>query len=72
MTSTKVLKRKLKRKTRKMTNEELRTALWIVRDKMDTNTEPMDLSSKLFIQEEVYSQELKRRELLEWALKTKE
>jgi hypothetical protein len=60
--------RKLARQARKMSNEELRAALWEVRDRTESIENP---SEQLFLREDIYSKELKKRELLEWALRTK-
>jgi hypothetical protein len=60
--------KKLSKKAKKMSNEELRDALWDVRrmSKIAENTSINDL----LIKEEIFSKELKNRELLEWALRT--
>ena len=72
--SQKRFERKLTREAKKMTNEELRKALWSVRKQLENNDQSSsiltDKSMKSLIMEAVYSNELKRRELLEWALKT--
>lgn len=68
MGSKRKIEKKFSKQARKMSNEELRAALWDVRNK----TESQDGSSEeLFILESIYSEELKRRELLEWALRTR-
>lgn len=62
-------------KAQNMSNSELRDALLeirkinIVEEKESVKKFDMD-SQKNLLLEGVYSQELKRRELLEWALKT--
>jgi hypothetical protein len=67
MSSERKITKKLTKQARKMTNEELRAALWDVRTKSESQENP---SEKLFIMESIYSNELKKRELLEWALLT--
>lgn len=64
-------RRKIGRKTRKMTNEELRTALWETRDKLADQEVHSEEIEDLMVWEEMYSIELKNRELLEWALQTR-
>ena len=59
--------KKISRQARKMSNEELRDALWDVRNKSESQNNPSDT---LFLMESIYSNELKKRELLEWALRT--
>jgi hypothetical protein len=66
--SRKKLEKKLLRKAQKMSNEELRDALWEVRRK--SKTIENDSIDDLLIKEEIFSKELKNRELLEWALRT--
>lgn len=62
---------KYHRLARKMSNEELRDALWEVRDKIKTSTTQDNSLDQLLRLEEIYSLELKNRALLEWALKSK-
>ncbi|MGC9777608.1 MAG: hypothetical protein HZR80_00010 [Candidatus Heimdallarchaeota archaeon] len=68
------LERKLSRETQKMTNEELRSALWSTRKQSEQKEEVANDLEKTklrsFLMEDIYSKELKKRELLEWALKT--
>ncbi|NHK32675.1 MAG: hypothetical protein FK730_15095 [Asgard group archaeon] len=66
--SKKKIHKKLSKKARKMSNEELRDALWDIRRKIKISEN--DFIGDLLIKEEVYSKELKSRELLEWALRT--
>jgi hypothetical protein len=66
--SRKKLEKKLSKKVRKMSNEELRDALWDVRKKSKITEN--DSIGDLLIKEEIFSKELKNRELLEWALRT--
>ncbi|HUT82541.1 MAG TPA: hypothetical protein VMZ29_15190 [Candidatus Bathyarchaeia archaeon] len=54
-----------------MSNEQLCKALWVIRDHNDLIDNFTKDSQKSFLIEEVYSKELKRRELLEWALNSK-
>ena len=68
--------RQLLLQAKDMPNSELRDALLEVRksnrkDKNESGNELDVDSQKNLLMEGVYSQELKRRELLEWALKTK-
>ena len=66
----KIFKRKHTRKARKMTNEQLRQALWDVREENENKNDPVDSDIQLMLLEDIYSSELKNRELLEWALKS--
>ncbi|MBN1329355.1 MAG: hypothetical protein JXA54_07770 [Candidatus Heimdallarchaeota archaeon] len=66
-----IFKRKLIRKARNMSNEQLRKVLWAVRGHNELLNEFTKESQKSFLIEEVYSEELKKRELLEWALNSK-
>ena len=64
--------RKLQRQLRRADNKELRRALWEVRNKLRSNQpEEKDVNWKIYLREQAISTELKRRELLEWALKTR-
>jgi len=64
--------RKLIRKFRRTKNKQLRAALWNVRTELATIDEEEWNQNhwRLYLTEQVISRELKRRELLEWALKT--
>ena len=75
------LERKLKKEAKSMSNEELREALWIARKhNMDNHEGEQEFTEnnkselvpirESMIREGIYAEELKRRELLEWALKT--
>lgn len=62
-------------KAKSMANSELRDALLEVREtnrkEENESANKLDMNSERnLLMEGVYSQELKRRELLEWALKT--
>ncbi|NHJ39988.1 MAG: hypothetical protein FK731_08145 [Asgard group archaeon] len=66
--SKKSFEKKLAKKARKMSNEELRNALWDVRIKSENSNN--NSINDLLIKEGIYAKELKNRELLEWALRT--
>lgn len=63
--------RRITRKARRMSNTDLRKALWDIRRKTgETTSFSGDEKDNLLKIEGVYAEELKRRELLEWALRT--
>jgi len=63
--------RRLTRKAKRMSNTALRKALWDIRKKSEEHSSVKgDNRSKLLKVEGIYAEELKRRELLEWALRT--
>ncbi len=64
-------KRKHTRKARNMSNDQLRGEFWSIRDKNELLENFTKENQKSFLLEEVYSKELKRRELLEWALNSR-
>ena len=75
------LERKLRKEAKSLSNEELRDALWIARniniddqevspEFVESNELEQNLKREAMIKEGVYAEELKKRELLEWALKT--
>ncbi|MBD3191191.1 MAG: hypothetical protein GF308_11125 [Candidatus Heimdallarchaeota archaeon] len=79
----KLFKQELLEKVRKMSNKELRQALWearkevMARESVSLLTEqqleqkfPEEIMQKKLLREEMFSRELERRGLLEWALKT--
>jgi len=66
------LEKKLIRHARRMSNEELRTAFWIARkcnEECDSKTQIDANKEKNILMEKIFAEELKRRELLEWALR---
>ena len=63
--------KRLTRKAKRMSNTDLRKALWDARKKSEEQKNvTQDNEIKLLKIEGIYAEELKRRELLEWALKT--
>ena len=63
--------KRLTRKAKRMSNTNLRKALWDIRKKSEEHMNVTgDERNKLLKIEGIYAEELKRRELLEWALKT--
>ncbi|MBK5114180.1 MAG: hypothetical protein KGD59_00405 [Candidatus Heimdallarchaeota archaeon] len=63
--------RRLTRKVKRMSNSDLREALWDIRKKTgDIASFSGDEKNNLLKIEGIYAEELKRRELLEWALRT--
>ncbi len=63
--------KRLTRKAKRMSNTDLRKALWNARKKCEEQNDIAgDKEIKLLKIEGIYAEELKRRELLEWALKT--
>lgn len=79
----KLFKQQLIEKAKKMSNKELRRALWKARKtvsadkqfesltaKQDNQQLTSEALEKELIREEIFSEELQRRGLLRWALKT--
>ncbi len=63
--------KRLTRKAKRMSNTDLRKALWDTRKKSEEHESVTgDKGTKLLKIEGIYAEELKRRELLEWALRT--
>ena len=63
--------KRLTRKAKRMSNTDLREALWDIRKKSEEHVSVTgDNKNKLLKIEGIYAEELKRRELLEWALRT--
>jgi len=63
--------KRLTRKAKRMSNTDLRKALWDTRKKSEEHESVTgDKGIKLLTIEGIYAEELKRRELLEWALRT--
>ena len=63
--------KRLTRKAKRMSNTDLREALWDTRKKSEEHGNAIRGSkNKLLKIEGIYAEELKRRELLEWALRT--
>ncbi len=63
--------KRLTRKAKRMSNTDLREALWAIRKKSEEQGSITGGNrNRLLKIEGIYSEELKRRELLEWALKT--
>ena len=63
--------KRLTRKAKRMSNTNLRKALWDIRKKSEEHMNVTgDERNKLLKIEGIYAEELKRRELLEWALRT--
>ena len=63
--------KRLTRKAKRMSNTDLRKALWDIRKKSEKHESSTgDSGNKLLKIEGIYAEELKRRELLEWALRT--
>ncbi len=66
-----IFRRKVLRQARRANSKELRKALWDVRKELTNNQSAEEGANwKLYLREQAISNELKRRELLEWALKT--
>ncbi|NHJ32506.1 MAG: hypothetical protein FK732_06560 [Asgard group archaeon] len=62
---------RLTRKVKRMSNNDLRKALWQIRDKSEEHSGVSgENKNGLLIVEGIYTEELKKRELLEWALRT--
>ncbi|MEA2065664.1 MAG: hypothetical protein U9O65_00955 [Thermotogota bacterium] len=64
------LRKKLRKQATQMSNETLRQHFWESREKNQQigNNSYTKEQQKELIKEEIFSQELKKRELLEWAL----
>ncbi|TET29044.1 MAG: hypothetical protein E3J70_08075 [Candidatus Heimdallarchaeota archaeon] len=63
--------KRLTRKAKRMSNIDLREALWDIRKKSEEHESVIgDNRNKMLKMEGIYAEELKRRELLEWALRT--
>ncbi len=63
--------KRLTRKAKRMSNTDLRKALWDARKKSEEHEDVTGDSENKFLKiEGIYANELKRRELLEWALRT--
>ncbi len=63
--------RRLTRRAKRMSNTDLRKALWDIRRKSEELGKNSGDSGNRFLKiEGIYAAELKRRELLEWALRT--
>ncbi len=68
---TQIRLKRLARKAKRMSNEDLRKALWTTRKKSEEKHGINDEESRKLLRiEGIYADELKRRELLEWALRT--